>query len=103
MVKFEWLNSDPTSRLMRWRLKLAEYEYEIKYKPGKKNKNADALSRNPIEEVKNIYLLHAKRALSTSSEASAEREHKKMKTSHPTPKRQLTMDEERRIRKSNTT
>ena len=90
----EWLNSvsDPTSRLMRWRLKLAEYEYEIKYKPGKKNKNADALSRNPIEEIKNIYPLHAKRALSTSSETSAEGEHKKMKTSHPTPKRQLTMD-----------
>jgi len=55
----EWLNSvaDPTSRLMRWKLKIAEYEYEIKYKPGKKNKNADALSRNPINESKNVYPL----------------------------------------------
>lgn len=44
-----WLNSvkDPTSRLMRWRLKLAEYEFEVLYKAGKTNVNADALSRNP--------------------------------------------------------
>ncbi|XP_025267772.1 uncharacterized protein LOC112639094 [Camponotus floridanus] len=45
-----WLHSvkDPTSRLVRWRLKLAEYEYEVTYKAGKTNVNADALSRNPI-------------------------------------------------------
>lgn len=45
-----WLNSvkDPTSRLIRWRLKLAEYEYEIMYKAGKTNVNADTLSRNPV-------------------------------------------------------
>lgn len=44
-----WLNSvkDPTSRLVRWRLKLAEFEYEVIYKAGKMNANADALSRNP--------------------------------------------------------
>ncbi|KMQ89174.1 enzymatic polyprotein endonuclease reverse [Lasius niger] len=44
-----WLHSvkDPTSRLVRWRLKLAEYEYEVVYKAGKTNVNADALSRNP--------------------------------------------------------
>ncbi|XP_076384553.1 uncharacterized protein LOC143263569 [Megalopta genalis] len=45
-----WVNSvkDPTSRLLRWRLKLAEYEYQIIYKTGKSNSNADALSRNPV-------------------------------------------------------
>ncbi|XP_036150748.1 uncharacterized protein LOC118648534 [Monomorium pharaonis] len=45
-----WMHSvkDPTSRLMRWRLKLAEYEFEIVYKAGKTNVNADALSRNPV-------------------------------------------------------
>jgi len=68
---------------MRWKLKLAEYEYEIKYKLGKKNKNADVLSRNPIDEIKNVYLL-AKRARS-SSESSGE--HKKIKTSHSSFKR----------------
>ncbi|KAL4154131.1 hypothetical protein QTP88_001964 [Uroleucon formosanum] len=41
---------DPGSRLMRWRLKLAEYNYEVVNKPGIINTNADALSR--IGEVK---------------------------------------------------
>jgi hypothetical protein len=36
---------DPGSRLMRWRLKLEEYQYKIIHKPGKLNCNADALSR----------------------------------------------------------
>ena len=36
---------DPSSRLLRWRLKLEEYEYEVKYKKGSSNTNADALSR----------------------------------------------------------
>ncbi|KAL6420931.1 hypothetical protein ACFW04_013610 [Cataglyphis niger] len=38
---------DPSSRLWKWRTKLAEYEYEIQYKKGSLNNNADALSRNP--------------------------------------------------------
>jgi len=44
-----WLESvkDPTSRLVCWRLKLAEYEYKVIYKAGKINLNADALSKNP--------------------------------------------------------
>jgi len=36
---------DPGSRLLRWRIKLEEYYYEIVYKPGVQNSNADALSR----------------------------------------------------------
>lgn len=45
-----WLFSikDPGSRLVRWRLKLEEFDYEIIYKAGKMNTNADALSRPPI-------------------------------------------------------
>lgn len=44
-----WLHSvkDPSSRLWKWRTKLAEYDYEIRYKAGLLNNNADALSRNP--------------------------------------------------------
>lgn len=43
----KWLHNvkDPSSRLMRWRLRLEEYEYEICYKKGKQNQVADALSR----------------------------------------------------------
>jgi len=39
-------------RILHWRLKLAEYDYDIVYKTDKTNVNA--LSRNPInlEEVK---------------------------------------------------
>jgi hypothetical protein len=36
---------DPGSRLMRWRIQLTEYDYEIVRKSGIQNTNADALSR----------------------------------------------------------
>lgn len=38
--------NDPGSRLIRWRLKLEEYNYKIIHKAGRANANADALSRN---------------------------------------------------------
>lgn len=43
----QWLFSlkEPNSKLIRWRLRLEEYDYKIVYKKGKCNKNADALSR----------------------------------------------------------
>lgn len=39
---------DPSSRLIRFHHKLSEYDYHIEYKPGRKNSNADALSRIPV-------------------------------------------------------
>ena len=39
---------DANMRILRWRLKLAEYNYDVVYKAGKTNVNADALSRNPV-------------------------------------------------------
>ena len=36
---------EPSSKLLRWRLKLEAYNYEIIYKPGPQNKVADPLSR----------------------------------------------------------
>ena len=36
---------DLGSRLLRWRVQLAEYDYEITYRRGSQNTNADALSR----------------------------------------------------------
>lgn len=42
-----WLMSlkDPSSKLVRWKIKLDEYDFEIEFKKGKVNSNADALSR----------------------------------------------------------
>lgn len=54
----QWLFSlkEPNSKLVRWRLKLEEYEYDIVYKKGSLNKNSDALSRielnaNEFEDI----------------------------------------------------
>lgn len=45
-----WLFSlkEPNSKLVRWRLKLEEFDYNIIYKKGIQNANADALSRIQI-------------------------------------------------------
>jgi len=42
----------PSSRLLRWRLKLEEFDYQLIYKPGTINTNADALSRINTAEVR---------------------------------------------------
>jgi hypothetical protein len=43
----KWLMSveEPASRLARWLIRLAEFDFKIEYKQGKQNSNADALSR----------------------------------------------------------
>lgn len=48
-----WLNSlkDPNSKLTRWRLRLQDYNFEIIYKSGKQNTNADALSRIKVNAL----------------------------------------------------
>ena len=49
-----WIASvkDQGSRLLRWRLKLEDYDYEIVFKKGVAYTNADALSRiNQLAEV----------------------------------------------------
>ena len=37
--------TDPSGRLMRWRLRLGEFDFDVKYKKGKLNTQADALFR----------------------------------------------------------
>lgn len=54
----QWLFSvkEPNSKLIRWRLKLSEFDYEIIYKSGKQNTNADALSRVQINTLEDDQL-----------------------------------------------
>jgi len=42
-------NMSPNARINRWRLRLSEYNFEIRRDPGKDHKVADALSRLPTE------------------------------------------------------
>ena len=42
-------STSPDSRVTKWRLKLLEYDFDVVYKAGKTNVNADALSRNPVK------------------------------------------------------
>lgn len=58
---------NPASKLVRWRLRLNEYQYTIKYKPGRINSNADGLSRLfPDDQIEtevesppqNIFITH---------------------------------------------
>ena len=37
--------ADPSGRLMRWRPRLSEFDFEIQYKKGKLNTHPDGLSR----------------------------------------------------------
>lgn len=38
-------------RMLRWSLMLGAYQYNIKYREGKKHQNADALSRLPLNDI----------------------------------------------------
>ncbi|KAG8148374.1 CinsV21_orph2 protein [Chelonus insularis] len=46
-----WFQSEKeaNARILKWRLKLAEYNHDVVNQPGKIILNADALSRNPVE------------------------------------------------------
>lgn len=68
----QWLFSikEPNAKLLRWRLKLEEYDYQIIYKKGKMNLNADALSR--------IQLLNMDNTRSDNTENSSDQDISKL-------------------------
>lgn len=39
---------------MRWASQLAQFNFEVKFRSGKSNRNADALSRKPIPKVRTV-------------------------------------------------
>ena len=41
----------PSGKLARWGMAIQELDLNIHYRPGKKNANADALSRHPVPGV----------------------------------------------------
>ena len=43
---------EPKGLLGRWALQLSEFDYEVRYRPGRVNKNADAMSRIPVNHVR---------------------------------------------------
>ena len=47
----KWLEKldNPSGRLARWALELAQWDFDIQYRKGAENNVADILSRNPIE------------------------------------------------------
>ena len=57
-----WLQTlkEPNMKLQRWKIKLSEYDYNVIYKKGSINKNADALSRIEIhhrEDDENLSMI----------------------------------------------
>ena len=48
----------PSGKLARWGLTIQELDLHIHYRPGKTNKAADALSRNPCQALHNSTMLH---------------------------------------------
>jgi len=60
----------PNARMNRWRLRLSEYTYEIRHKPGKDDKVADAVSRLPTEGLASTPLYEEIPVLAVETRAS---------------------------------
>jgi len=83
-----WVHSikDPSSRLWKWRTKLAEYDYDIHYKKSCLNNNADTLSRNPPSAITlSLISLPLKLKITTPNESLLPLLHKSNIIDEPIP------------------
>lgn len=74
-------NNDSNSKMKRWKCMLEEYNYELRYKPGKTNVVADALSRN----VSGLNAIEDQPSSSTMTQHSAESSSENLIPSVETP------------------
>ena len=61
---------EPKGRLGRWQLQLSEFDFEVRYRPGRVITNADTMSRLPASAVNNIGVMNGD--LDSEDEAEAE-------------------------------
>lgn len=61
---------DPTSKVVRMRLELNEYDFQIVYLPGHENVEADALSRIDFSSIKNHEILAITRSMTRKNNYS---------------------------------
>ena len=71
---------NPGARLLRWRLRLQDYQYKFECKPGKLNRGVEALSRNPATET---YLASSTESSEYSDDSGG------MSQSHSPPRRRV--------------
>ena len=85
----KWLQTCkmPKGHWAQWIIELQQYNFTIKYHPGKVNSNADALSRIPEEE---IYCFMLKQEYESDSENEAECSRKKQKLQNENSDQYLT-------------
>jgi hypothetical protein len=84
-------NKNNSSRLMRWSIKMQEFNFEIKHRPGRLNCAADALSRNPIEKNK-ILLTFKRRKLNEEENINVEKSEKLLDDERPVVKKDVILD-----------
>ena len=77
------------TRVQKWRFKFSESDYKVIYKPGKLNLNADALLRNPKEQVRtqscNVITRNQKKKKEANDVSTDEKRKSKRIIGKPTP------------------
>ena len=84
-------NSTKNLKILRWRLDLENFDYEVQYREGKTNVVADALSRKT--EITTDAITNTNSSISdtaTPNESNLDQSH--LRTGTPTMEKQLTLN-----------